>query len=106
MSKTIKTVLAILGALTAICAVLLILKKKFGCKKCCCKKDGDCGCEPETVEDFVEEATDAAQETAEAVQEKAEELKDAAQEKVEEAKDTAAIAEEFKDYADVELPEE
>ena len=89
MSKTIKTVLAILGALTAICAVLLILKKKFGCKKCCCKKDGDCGCEPETVEDFVEEATDAAQE------------------KVEEAKDTAAaIAEEFKDYADVELPEE
>lgn len=31
MSKTIKTVLAILGALTAICAVLLILKKKFGC---------------------------------------------------------------------------
>ena len=103
MTKTIKTVLAIIGAITAICGVLLLLKK-LGClKKCCCKCGKDpCECDdkPETVEDFVEEAT-------EAVEEKAEELKEAVEEKLEEAKEKAeAIAEEFKDYADVELPKE
>ena len=102
MTKTIKTVLAVIGALTAVCGVLLLLKK-LGCFKKCCKNCGkeDCECEtPETVEDFVEEAT-------EAVEEKAEDLADAVQETVEEAKEKAeAIAEEFKDYADVELPNE
>lgn len=102
MTKTIKTVLAIIGALTAVCGVLLLLKK-LGLLKCCCKKCGkeECECEkPETVEDFVEEAT-------EAVEDKVEEVKDAVEEKVEEAKEKAeAIAEEFKDYADVELPKE
>ena len=100
MDKTIKTVLAIVGAIALICGILLILKKKFGC---CCKKCGKDPCEcdkPETVEDFVEEA-------AEAVEGKVEEVKEAVEEKVEEAKEKAeAIAEEFKDYADVELPKE
>ena len=91
--QTIKTILAVIGAVAAICAVLMLLKKKFGCK-CCCQDDGDCCCnKPDTVEDFVEEAT-------ETLEEKAEEVKEAAEEKAE------AIAEEFKDYADVELPKE
>ncbi|MBR3077599.1 MAG: hypothetical protein IKQ54_05155 [Oscillospiraceae bacterium] len=102
MTKTIKTVLAVIGALTAICGVLLLLKK-LGLIKVCCKKCGKEKCEcdkPETVEDFVEEA-------AEAVEDKVKEVKEAVEEKVEEAKEKAeAIAEEFKDYADVELPKE
>ena len=100
MDKTIKTVLAIVGALTAICAVLLILKKKFGCK-CCCKKDEGCKCDkPDTVEEFVEEAVEEAKE-------KVEEVKDAVADAVDSAAEKAeAIAEEFKDYADVELPNE
>lgn len=104
MDKTIKTVLAIVGALALICGVLLLLKKKFGrCKKC---GKNPCACDkPETVEDFVEEATEAAKEKAEEVKETVEEVKEAVEEKVEEAKKTAeAIVEEFKDYADVELP--
>ena len=107
MSKTIKTVLAIVGALSAICAVLLLLKKKFGCKKCC---KNDCGCDfdlPETVEDFVADATEAAEDKADAFIETVEDVRDAVEDKVEEAKEKAeAIAEEFKDYADVELPNE
>ena len=99
MTKTIKTVLAVIGALTAICGVLLLLKK-LGLIKVCCKKCGKEKCEcdkPETVEDFVEEA----------VEDKVKEVKEAVEEKVEEAKEKAeAIAEEFKDYADVELPKE
>ena len=93
MDKTVKTVLAIVGAIAVICGVLLLLKKKFGW---CCKKCGKnpCECEkPETVEDFVEEAAGAIEEKTEVVEEA-----------VEEAKETAeAIVEEFKDYADVEL---
>ena len=98
MDKTIKTVLAVVGAIATLCAVLLLLKKKFGCCKCC--KD-ECKCDkPDSVEDFVEEAT-------EAVCEKAEEVKEAVEEVVDEAKEKAeAIAEEFKDYADVEQSKE
>ena len=72
MTKTIKTVLAVIGALTAICGVLLLLKK-LGLIKVCCKKCGKEKCEcdkPETVEDFVEEAVeDKVKEVKEAVEE-------------------------------------
>ena len=99
MDKTIKTILAVIGAVATLCAILLILKKKFGCCCKCGKKECECD-KPETVEDFVEEA-------AEAVQEKTEEVKEAVEEAVEDAKEKAeAIVEEFKDYADVELPNE
>lgn len=102
MNKTFKTVLAIIGAVTALCAILLIIKKKLGCK-CCCSNDANCGCgcdKPDTVEDFVEAATETAEKKVEEVKETAEEAQKAAEEKAE------AIAEEFKDYADVELPKE
>lgn len=96
MDKTIKTVLAIVGALTALCAALLIVKKLFGCKRCC-KKDKGCCCDkPDSVEAFAEEAQDKVEEIKDAVADAA----DSAEEKAE------AIAEEFKDYADVELPNE
>lgn len=100
MNKTITTVLAIIGALAAICAALMLIKKKFGCK-CCCMDEDECSCgKPETVEDFVENAT-------ETVADKVEEARNDVEDKVEEAKEKAeAIVEEFKDYADVELPNE
>ena len=115
MDKTIKTVLAIVGAIAVICGVLLLLKKKFGCCKKCGKSP--CKCEkPETVEDFVEEAAEAVEKKTEEVKEVVEEAKekaeDFAEEKVEDVKEAIAeakekaeaIVEEFKDYADVELP--
>ena len=111
MDKTVKTVLAIVGAIAVICGVLLLLKKKFGW---CCKKCGKnpCECEkPETVEDFVEEAAGAIEEKTEVVEEAKEKAEDFIEEKVEDVKDAVdeakekaeAIVEEFKDYADVEL---
>ena len=42
MTKTIKTVLAIIGAVATLCTILLILKKKFGCCKKCGKKECEC----------------------------------------------------------------
>ena len=84
MDKTIKTVLAIVGAIAVICGVLLLLKKKFGC---CCKKCGKSPCEcdkPETVEDFVEEASEAVEKKAEEVKEAVEEAKEKAEDFVEE----------------------
>lgn len=98
MKNLYKTIFAVIGALTAIAGVLLLLKKLgILCKcKCCCSEEND----PETVEDFVEEATEkveaAAEEACEAVEEKTEEVCDAAEK----------VAEEFKDYADVELPKQ
>ena len=79
MDKMYKTLFAIIGVVAALAAIALVVKK-FLCKGKQCKCCGD------TVEDFVEEA--------------AEKAEDAAEEKAE------AIAEEFKDYADVELPKE
>ena len=97
MDKLLKNILAIVGCQAALAAIALVVKK-FLCKGKQCKCCGD------TVEDFVEEAAEKAEDAAEAVEEKAEEVveeaKDAAEEKAE------AIAEEFKDYADVELPKE
>jgi hydrogenase maturation factor HypE len=106
MDKTIKTILAVIGAAATLCAILLVLKKKFGdCDKCG-KKDCECD-EPETVEDFLEEAAEAVKDKAEEAKDKAEEVKEAVEEAVEDAKEKAeAIVEEFKDYADVELPNE
>ena len=57
-------------------AAIALVVKKFLCKKGC--KCGCCDEETNDVEDFVEEATEKAE----------------------------AVAEEFKDYADVELPKE
>ena len=99
MTNTIKTVLAIIGAVATLCTILLILKKKFGCCKKCGKKECECD-KPETVEDFVEEATEAVEDKAEQLEETVEAHAEQAEEKAE------AIAEEFKDYADVELPNE
>ena len=90
MTKTLKTVLPVIGALTGLAAILILIKKKF----CKCKKCENCGCDdPETVEDFVEEATE---------EPKPEEPKP--EEPKPEEPSPEAVAEEFKDYADVELP--
>ena len=98
MDKMMKTVFAVIGALAAIAAFLLLLKK-LGCKckgKCCCKeKEEEL---PETVEDFVEEAAEKVEEAKEKVEEAVEEVAEQVEDKA------AAVAEEFKDYADVELP--
>ena len=115
MDKTVKTILAVVGAIAVICGILLLLKKKFGCCKKCGKDPCECD-KPETVEDFVEEASEAVEKKAEEVKDTVEEVKEKAEdfveEKLEAAKDAVAeakekaeaIVEEFKDYADVELP--
>ena len=98
MKTKLMKIFAVIGALAACTAVVALLIKKFGCKckKCeCCEND-----DPETVEDFVEEAAEKAENAAEAVEEKTEEVLEAAEDKTEQ------IAEEFKDYADVELPKQ
>ncbi len=108
MTKTVKIVLAVVGALVVICGVLLLLKKKFGGNcKICGKKSCKCG-DTDTVEDFVEEAAAALEEKAEDAKDTLAETKEKAQDFVEEKLDAAkekaeAIVEEFKDYADVDL---
>ena len=91
MDKLLKNILALVGCLAALAAIALVLKK-FLCKKNCDECE-NCDCNTDDVEDFVEQAADK-------VEEAVEEAKDEAEEKAE------AVAEEFKDYADVELPKE
>ena len=86
MNKLLKNILALVGCLAALAAIALVLKKFFCKKKCECENCDD-------VEDFVEQAT-------EQVEDAVEEAKEKVEEKAE------AVAEEFKDYADVELPKE
>ena len=103
--KTITTILAVIGALATVAALLYIFRDKLAalCKKC---SGRDCEL-PETpdeaAEDFAEAVEDAADTVKETVETTVEEAKDAAADAAEKA---AAIAEEFKDYADVELPVE
>lgn len=103
--KTITTILAVIGALATVAALLYIFRDKLAalCKKCTGR---DCEL-PETAEDAVEAVKEAAEDAAETVKQTAEavveDVKDTAKEAEEKA---AAIAEEFKDYADVELPVE
>ena len=107
MKNSVVKLFAIIGAIAAACAVLFLLRKKIAAlfkKNCKCCKEGD---EPETVEDFIEEAAEDVKEAVDAAAEKAEEVVEEAKETAEEAKEKAeAIAEEFKDYADVEQPKE
>ena len=81
MKKSVIKLLAIIGAITAVCTVLFLLRKKIAAmfkKNCKCCKDGE---EPETVEDFVEEAAEAAEQKAEdfieTAKDKAEDVKEA-----------------------------
>ena len=107
MKKSVIKLLAIIGAITAVCTVLFLLRKKIAAmfkKNCKCCKDGE---EPETVEDFIEETTEDVKDAVDAVAEKTEDVVEEVKDNAEEAKQKAeAIAEEFKDYADVELPKE
>ncbi len=105
MKSSVIKLLAIIGAITALCTVLFLLRKKIAAlfKKGCCKE----GEEPETIEDFVEEAAGDVKEAVDNAAEKVEDVVEEAKETAEQAKEKAeAIAEEFKDYADVELPKE
>ena len=107
MKNPVVKILAIIGAITAACAALFLLRKKLAClfkKNCNCCKDCD---QPETVEDFVEEGAETVKEAVDEAAEKAEDVVEEVEETAEEAKEKAeAIAEEFKDYADVEQPKE
>ena len=99
MKKTITKVLAIIGAIAAIAALLFVFRDKIKAllEKYRCNRGAEDTSDlegsveaaiekaEETVEDFVEEVREDAEQAAEAAKEKAE-----------------AIIEEFKDYADVE----
>lgn len=99
--KTLTKVLAVIGAIAAIAALIYIFRDKIAAllEKCPCLK-GKCekaACDIDELEGSVEEAIEKAEET---VEDFVEDAAAAAKEKAE------AIAEEFKDYADVEKPEE
>lgn len=89
MKKTLTKLLALIGAIAAIAALVYLFREKIAALlencKCCCKKD----CDLENLEGSVEEAIEQAEE-------KAEDFVEQAEEKAE------AVVEEFKDYADVE----
>ncbi len=111
MNKLLIKILAVIGALAAVAAVLYFFRDKLAalCKGCKSQEEGPK--EADTVEDFVEEAkakvTEAVEEAKDKAAEIVEEAKDKAAEIVETAEEkAAAIKEEFKDYADVEQPTE
>ncbi len=93
--KTLTTIFAVIGALAAIGALLYVFRDKLAalCKKdCCCCDDDD---------DFVDDAKEAVNEAVEdAKQAIADQVEDAKEAITEHAEKAAAIADEFKDYAD------
>lgn len=105
MKKTIIKLLAIIGAIAAIAVVIYIFRDKIAeflsNAKCKCRKcranvedafDDLKGAVEDLEDDLEDDAEDAVQSAADAVADAAQTLEDKA----------AAIAEEFKDYADVE----
>ena len=77
MNKTITKILAIIGAITAVAALIFLFRDKIAklleqckCNKGSCDTDDLEGC----VEDAIEAVEDKVEETAEAVEDKAEDL--------------------------------
>ena len=101
MKKSITKILAIIGAITAAAALIFLFRDKLlklleACKGKCCKKEDDTPCDLDDLEGAVEDA-------AEKVEEVSDDTAEAVKEAVADAEEkAAAIAEEFKDYADVE----
>lgn len=94
MKRTVTKVLAVIGALAAIAALLYFFRDKIKAllDQCGCKQ---AACDFEDLEDSVESAEEKAEEVFDEVKETAEDAKQKAE----------AIIEEFKDYADVPVPE-
>ena len=99
MKKTFLKILALLGALAAIAALLYVFRDKIKdlLNRCGCQK---AACDLEDLEGSVEAAVESAEEKAEEV---FTEVKETAEDAAAKAK---AVIEEFKDYADVTPDEE